>query len=124
MLSCFWLSRQKVHDFFELANGFSAVLTTKQAAELQGPCLGKLFIDCVILACSSFIYCVPPKPMPGHPEVLFVVKDSFRKLQTTESFKFLGLDRPDDGLWKKSRGSNTIIAIIDSGIILFDETIK
>lgn len=54
------------------------------------------------------------------PNVLSVFINKGRKLQTTRSWNFLGLERngliPSDSIWKKARfGEDTIIANIDTG---------
>ncbi|KAK9152339.1 hypothetical protein Syun_010648 [Stephania yunnanensis] len=56
-----------------------------------------------------------------HPEVISVFLNQGRKLHTTHSWNFLGLEKdgviPSDSIWAKARfGEDTIIANLDTGV--------
>ncbi|KAM5582766.1 subtilisin-like protease SBT5.4 [Rosa sericea] len=73
-------------------NGFAAILEEEEAAQIA-----------------------------KDPNVISVFLNKGRKLQTTRSWNFLGLERngliPSDSIWKKARfGEDTIIANIDTGV--------
>lgn len=55
-----------------------------------------------------------------HPDVVSIFPNKGRKLHTTRSWNFVGLERdgviPSASLWKKSRfGEDTIIGNLDTG---------
>lgn len=54
-----------------------------------------------------------------HPNVISVFLNKERKLHTTNSWNFLGLERngvfPHDSVWKKTKGEDIIIGNIDTG---------
>ncbi|XP_060958821.1 subtilisin-like protease SBT5.3 isoform X2 [Cannabis sativa] len=57
----------------------------------------------------------------GHPNVISVFLNQGRKLHTTRSWDFLGLERNDvvpySSIWKKAKyGENTIIGNLDTGV--------
>ncbi|CAA0818038.1 Subtilisin-like protease SBT5.4 [Striga hermonthica] len=97
LLTSFLGSEQKARDsmFYSYKrniNGFAALLEEEEAAEIA-----------------------------KHPMVVSVLEDKDRKLHTTHSWDFLGLEK--DGfvspysLWEKARyGEDTIIATLDTGI--------
>ncbi|CAA0818033.1 Subtilisin-like protease SBT5.4, partial [Striga hermonthica] len=73
-------------------NGFAALLEEEEAAEIA-----------------------------KHPNVVSVLENQERKLHTTHSWEFLGLEKDGSvspsSLWEKARyGEDTIIATIDSGV--------
>ncbi|KAG4933066.1 hypothetical protein JHK87_047068 [Glycine soja] len=55
-----------------------------------------------------------------HPNVISVFLNKERKLHTTNSWNFLGLERngvfPHDSVWKKTKGEDIIIGNIDTGV--------
>ena len=56
----------------------------------------------------------------GHPDVISVFSNKARKLHTTHSWSFLGLERdgfvPADSLWTKAKfGKDVIIGTLDTG---------
>lgn len=56
----------------------------------------------------------------GHPKVVSVFSNKGRKLHTTRSWEFLGLEQngevPSDSIWNKARyGEDTIIGNLDTG---------
>ena len=53
--------------------------------------------------------------MEGYPGVLFVADDTRVKYHTTHSSSFLGLNNTRSGLWKRTRGANMIIGVLDTG---------
>lgn len=60
-----------------------------------------------------------------HPEVLSIFLDEGRKVQTTRSWDFLGLEKdnviPQNSAWNKGRfGEDVIIGVIDSGLFWFN----
>ncbi|KAL5802079.1 hypothetical protein ACOSQ4_030384 [Xanthoceras sorbifolium] len=81
------------YSYNRFINGFAAVLEEEQAAEIS-----------------------------KHPDVISVFLNKGRKLHTTRSWRFLGLegdsgDVPIDSAWKKARfGENTIIGNLDTGV--------
>jgi subtilisin family serine protease len=77
----------KVYDYFYAINGFAAVLTKQQAAD-----------------------------MTKQPGVMSVQRDRLRQLATDNTPNFLGLTDPA-GPWAKGYdGSGVVVGIIDSGI--------
>ncbi|XP_052179516.1 subtilisin-like protease SBT1.5 [Diospyros lotus] len=78
-----------IHVYKTVFSGFSARLTRKQAQELA-----------------------------GRPEVLGVLPDRVRHVQTTRSPEFLGLGQHNPGglLIDSDSGSNVIIGVLDTGI--------
>jgi len=73
-------------------NGFAAVLDEEQAAEIA-----------------------------KHPEVVSIFPNNAKKLHTTRSWNFLGLERngvvPTGSIWNKARfGEDTIIGNLDTGV--------
>jgi len=54
-----------------------------------------------------------------HPNVISVFLNKERKLHTTHSWNFLGLERkgvfPPDSIWWKTAGEDVIIGNIDTG---------
>lgn len=84
-------SPRKLYNYSYALNGFSAELTSEQAAQLR-----------------------------AKPEVLMVTKNEIHKLDTVSTPAFLGLDAPN-GIWNrlggpKEAGESVIIGMIDSGI--------
>jgi subtilisin family serine protease len=77
----------KVHDYVYAANGFSAILTAAEAAELA-----------------------------RQPGVVRVMKDEMRYPTTDNSPEFLGLTDPAGPWMKGYTGENVVIGIIDTGI--------
>ncbi|KNA17675.1 hypothetical protein SOVF_077740 [Spinacia oleracea] len=78
---------QILHTYDTVFHGFSAVLTTSQAENLN-----------------------------NNPSILAVLEDRRRHLHTTRSPQFLGL-RIQRGLWSESDyGSDVIIGVLDTGI--------
>lgn len=67
----------------------------------------------------TFLFCVP---VPEYPGVLSVFPNRGRKLQTTRSWQFMGVEKnngevPRWSAWDVGRyGEDTIIANLDSGI--------
>ena len=58
-----------------------------------------------------------------HPDVVSIFPNGFRKLHTTHSWDFLGLEKDGvihrSSLWKKAKfGENVIIANLDTGYVL------
>ena len=59
-----------------------------------------------------------------HPDVVSVLENKGRKLHTTNSWRFLGLENngaiPSNSLWNlASFGESTIIGNLDTGFVLF-----
>ncbi|KAL5791182.1 hypothetical protein ACOSQ2_006070 [Xanthoceras sorbifolium] len=78
---------QILHTYDTVFHGFSATLSSDQAASLS-----------------------------DHPAVLAVIEDQRRELHTTRSPQFLGL-RNQRGLWSESDyGSDVIVGVFDTGI--------
>jgi len=54
-----------------------------------------------------------------HPSVISVFLNKKRKLHTTHSWNFLGLERnggfPPQSIWRKTKGEDVIIGNIDTG---------
>lgn len=62
--------------------------------------------------------------MTGHPKVLSVFMNRGRKLHTTRSWDFMGLEHngviPSNSIWNKARfGEDVIIGNLDTGQFLF-----
>ncbi|XP_019431929.1 PREDICTED: subtilisin-like protease SBT5.4 [Lupinus angustifolius] len=55
-----------------------------------------------------------------HSNVVSVFESKFRKLHTTHSWDFLGLEKngaiPHDSIWNKTKGEDIIIANLDTGV--------
>ncbi|GAB2873150.1 hypothetical protein GCM10027277_48030 [Pseudoduganella ginsengisoli] len=81
-----------LHQYNTVFNGFAALLTDDEVRALK-----------------------------KNSAVAAITVDEPRKLETTYTPKFLGLDQPGTGLWDKlggkgSAGENVIIGIVDSGV--------
>lgn len=59
-----------------------------------------------------------------NPEILFVSKEKSYKLSTPRSHEFLGLNDTPNGIWKRTKGSNAIVGIIDTGLIFKKSSTK
>lgn len=51
------------------------------------------------------------------PDVMHVEEDKVNYLYTSRSHEFLGANNTPDGIWKKTTGTDTIIGVIDTGIV-------
>ncbi|XVF70955.1 hypothetical protein PTKIN_Ptkin11bG0204000 [Pterospermum kingtungense] len=87
------IAKEKIfYSYTRCINGFAAILEEEEAAEVA-----------------------------KHPEVVSVFLNKGRKLQTTRSWDFMGLERdgviPSDSLWKMSSfGKDVIIGNLDTGV--------
>ncbi|KAJ8899407.1 hypothetical protein K2173_018381 [Erythroxylum novogranatense] len=107
-------------------NGFAANLDENVAAEIASGYseatllyFFTLFLPCFILIKSYWSW----KSLSNaeHPSVVSVFLNQGRKLHTTHSWSFLGLEQngrvPSSSLWKKARfGGDVIIGNLDTGV--------
>ncbi|RWR84837.1 Peptidase S8/S53 domain-containing protein [Cinnamomum micranthum f. kanehirae] len=111
-----------LYSYTRHINGFSAVLDEEEAIELSSTEEKKSFQT------SSF-HCILPLLTFRHfliftvenPEVKSIFLNKGRKLHTTRSWEFLGLERDgrtlEGSLWQKAKfGKDVIIGNLDTGV--------